>query len=54
MDDNTLTLRALNDAKSSFAAVEFPERFFESMTVSNSQKSFSCKVMVKVCERFHP
>ncbi len=48
VEDSTLTLRALNDAKSSFASVEFVESFFGGVMVSNTQKSFSCKLAVKV------
>ena len=42
------TLRALNDTKSAFAAVEFKDNFFDSFHLSRSLKSFSCKVLVKV------
>ena len=43
-----LNLRALNDTKSAFVAIEFAGDFFEDFTLSSDMKSFSCKVVVKV------
>jgi hypothetical protein len=43
-----LNLRALNDTKSAFVAIEFASDFFEDFTLSSDMKSFSCKVVVKV------
>lgn len=48
IDSNTFTLRALNDAKSTYAAVEFHESFFDGFQLANNLNTFSCKVNVKV------
>jgi hypothetical protein len=48
MEGSTLTLRALNDTKSAFGAVEFSESYFDSFELASTLKTFSCKVNVKV------
>jgi hypothetical protein len=48
MEGSTLTLRALNDTKSAFGAVEFTESYFDSFELASTLKTFSCKVNVKV------
>ena len=47
MEENKLTLRALNDGKSAFAAVSFGDSFFDQCTLTNNDP-FSCKIPVKV------
>jgi hypothetical protein len=48
MEGSTLTLRALNDTKSAFGAVEFSDSYFDSFELASTLKTFSCKVNVKV------
>lgn len=48
VEDTTITLRALNDLKSSFASIEFTNMFFEHFLVSETYKSFSCRLAIKV------
>jgi hypothetical protein len=48
VEESVLTLRALNDTKSSFLAIEYDKNFFDDYELS-TETSFSCKLMGKVC-----
>ena len=43
-----LTLRALNDNRSAFAAIEFDSNFFDHFILVNKNQAFACKLSIKV------
>lgn len=50
VDDDTLVLRTLNDAKSAFSSVEFEKReFFDEFELESDQNSrvFACKLLIR-------
>jgi len=48
LDKDSISLQALNDAKSAFAMIDFPEvGFFDHVKVNNTNKCFTFKIAVK-------
>lgn len=49
VEEDMMTLRALNDNRSAFAAIEFERNFFDSFLLVQRDQPFACKLAVKVC-----